>query len=303
MSMKHIFIVLFISILGLTSGVVVAKTPASQFGQLNWVDVKQAELSEAMLTPANGGNAGLLAQVGSDTVGTQAAPFPIIKSPRKALLFSAIIPGAGELYAKAYLPAIAFFALETTLWLMYNKYTKKGQELEDEFEAFADEHWRLDVYEAWLYNSDESITEGLDKEENRTHTLPRDDNDSVVRTQQYYEMIGKYDQFYAGWDDSGWFIGGPSGISKEGGYTYGTTRSPIRLEYMDRREDSNIQLKNATTMASIAILNHIVSAVDGAWSAYRYNKNYAKKQQTSIRFDTIQYAQHVYPAISFNMRW
>jgi hypothetical protein len=73
---------------------------------------------------------------------------------------------------------------------------------------------------------------------------------------------------------------------------------------MDMREDSNIELKNATTMASVVILNHIVSAVDAAWCTYRYNKNYAKKNKgAAFQIDTIQRDNKLYPAVSLNVRW
>lgn len=302
MSSKSKFLFLFVLMTAFSLNTAFAKTPASITNQFNWVNEKKAELSSVMLEQAQSGELNYLAQAINDTTSTAAVPFPLIKSPRKALLFSAVIPGAGELYAKSYIFAAAFLAVETTLWLMYNKYQKKGEDLENEFEDYADDHWRLEIYEAWL-GSDEAVQNGLNEESERTHTLPRDENtDEVIKTQQYYEMIGKYNQFYAGWDDSGWSFSGGT-LTPDGSYSYSDIRSPVRLKYMDMREDSNIQLKNATTMVSIVILNHIVSAVDAAWASYRYNKNYAKKHNTSLRLDTIRHAKRVYPALSFSMRW
>ncbi len=213
----------------------------------------------------------------TDSVAKQQVPFEIIKSPKIALLSSAVLPGLGELYAKSYIMSAVFVGLEATLWGMYFKYIDQGEKLEKEFQNFADAHWSREQYEQWITGPGSSVS--------KTHELPE------TNTQQYYEMIGKYDQFFRGWDDSD-------------AYSYGGERSPQRLKYMDMREDSNIELKNATTMASVVILNHIVSAVDAAWCTYRYNKNYAKKNKgAALQIDTIKRDRILYPALSLNVRW
>ncbi|MCI0513330.1 DUF5683 domain-containing protein [candidate division KSB1 bacterium] len=242
----------------------------------NLLNVRNGELQQLMTPSESTLATPIFAQV-TDSTKQAEAPFELIKSPRKALLFSVILPGAGELYSKAYIMSGVFFAAEATLWIMYSSYQGKGKDLEDEFKLYADAHWSQERYEIWI-NSPEA------REINRTHELP----DS--KTQQYYEMIGKYDQFFKGWDDAD-------------NYTYDGAPSPNRTNYMDMREDSNIQLKNATTMISLAILNHIVSAVDAAWASYRYNKNYAKTKGASLQFEPILQANRLYPALSLKMRW
>lgn len=244
---------------------------------LTFDDQKSAELVSIMSMSATGS---LLAQNSEGTEVVDSAkvvPFEIIKKPGRALLFSAIIPGTGEIYAESYIVGASLIAVEAALWVFYSKFHSKGKDLETEFEAFANAHWREDAYKDWIERNPETSI---------THELPE------TKTQQYYEMIGKYHQFYAGWDDSE-------------GYVYnGAEISPNRKKYMDMREDSNIQLKNATTMASVAMLNHILSAVNAAWTTYRYNKNYAQRNTgTSLQFDTIQYANQFCPALSLNMRW
>lgn len=278
MAMKKIVLTGLLLIFVLMSQSTLAKSPASESEKLYLYDAKQAELAKQMNPGIDLSQPLAFAQQTDTTHSMMNPAFPLIKSPRKALLLSAVIPGAGEVYSKAYIFGAAFFAAEVTLWLMYSKYTSKGKDLETEFQMYADDYWSRDDYLEWINSS-----EAIELQVQRTHELPD------TRTQQYYEMIGKYDQFYAGWSDSEQF-------------EYGE-RGGKRLEYMDMREDSNEQLKKASTMVSIAILNHIVSAVDAAWASYRYNKSHAEKVGTTMQFDTIQYAQEVCPAISLNMRW
>ena len=73
---------------------------------------------------------------------------------------------------------------------------------------FADEHWSEEEYKYWLWDSvynreiDYAIVSDTfpykDAQGGKTyfsHHLPD------KKTDQYYEMIGKYDQFRFGWDD------------------------------------------------------------------------------------------------------
>ena len=143
-------------------------------------------------------------------------------NPGKALLLSALIPGTGELYIASnsengtwnYIKSALFFTAEMGFWYGAISYAMRGQDQEDKYEAYADKRWNEDVYQAWefykaksedgsegVYEHDFETWQAEDWEEKRkylpnyfTHELP----DS--RTQQYYEMIGKYLlQFGAGW--------------------------------------------------------------------------------------------------------
>jgi hypothetical protein len=80
--------------------------------------------------------------------------------------------------------------------------------------------------------------------------------------QQYYELVGKYNQFVSGWAD----------VTDEDGVRVQPTQvdsaenflSEIRLTYEDRRNDSNKYLKRASTIGGLILVNHIISAVDAA---------------------------------------
>ena len=75
-----------------------------------------------------------------------------------------------------------------------------------------------------------------------------------LKNQQYYEMIGKYEQFVWGWDDVQ-------------ALTDSTGKSENRLAYEDMRHDSNTYLKRAGYAAGFILLNHIVSAIDASIAA------------------------------------
>ncbi|RKY84001.1 hypothetical protein DRQ09_09220, partial [candidate division KSB1 bacterium] len=169
------------------------------------------------------------------------------RSIPKAVLYSGIFPGGGEFYNHSYFKAIVFSGVEVIFWVVYLKYKDKGNDIDKEFKKFADEHWREDVYKNWL----EAYKEDHNGEEppHFTHTLPD------TKTQQYYEMIGKYEQFLIGWDD----VTDYGQISKR------------RLYYMDRRGESNKYLKRASYIAMGTILNRIVSMFDSAIAVRNYN--------------------------------
>ncbi|MBI3585746.1 MAG: hypothetical protein HY088_01290 [Ignavibacteriales bacterium] len=211
------------------------------------------------------------------------------KSPLLAGLFSAAIPGTGELYTQNYWRAGGFLAAEVALWIVYAAYTSKGNNQTDFFQNYADEHWSVVLYAQWIekyggqLNPDAGGFSGLvtgsgsqppwervdwaklnaaedqiaKKSGNGfTHRLPRRPE------QQYYELIGKYPQFAGGWDDGNIT---PSDIIT-------SNVSPRFLEYSAMRGKANDFFNIASTSASVLVANHILSALDAAWSATQFNQ-------------------------------
>ncbi|MBD3402716.1 hypothetical protein GF420_07460, partial [candidate division GN15 bacterium] len=119
------------------------------------------------------------------------------KSPFKAFVLSLAVPGAGQWYYGSKTKALLFFAVDVAAWGLHIKWHGDGVDMEDEFEAFNRQYWSRERYEQqylqWAYGftDDDLITEG-----EVSHHLPD------TRTQQYYEMTGKYDQFSWGWADA-----------------------------------------------------------------------------------------------------
>ena len=199
-------------------------------------------------------------------------------SPRRAFLYSALVPGAGEYYAGAKRKAAVFFGLEVLAWSLYAIWDGKGKEIEDEFRGTADEHFNPNDYVTWR------ITNTSDKTP-ITHDLPCKNYIDIYRprgsnratgefgdcpgseVQQYYELIGKYDQFVAGWSDLRDATGNltqPVQVDSAKNFD-----SDIRQAYEDRRDDSNRYLKRAITVAGLALINHVFSAIDAGRTAGR----------------------------------
>ncbi|MGH7449849.1 MAG: DUF5683 domain-containing protein [bacterium] len=210
---------------------------------------------------------------------------PRERSAGKAFLFSAVIPGAGQIYNKSFLKGLAFLGVEVGAWAVYAVYTQRGNDQEDAFEAYARAHWSEDEYWASLARlsgCDVNNRPCLRDYESKTfsHFLPDEPN------QTYYENIGKYDQFNAGWDDS------ISGEAKE-------RDSANRSLYTRLRKKANDQFKIATYGTSIVLVNHVISALDAAYTTYKFNREI----KASMGMEMQRYDQELVPALAMKMSW
>ena len=202
------------------------------------------------------------------------------KSLKKAFVFSLIIPGSGEFYANSKIKAALFFGLDVTLWGLYFNYHSKGKDKEKEYIVYADSHWDKYKYTTWLeinYGISSDTSRYYDTQNNEwkylSHHLPDG------KTQQYYEMIGKYEQFGGGWDD----------------FDEGADYSGHRASYVDMRHVSNDWLGKAKNMASISIANHILSAFDAAISVRKYNKRGERFSQIELKMRLTERNREVIP--------
>lgn len=239
------------------------------------------------------------------------------KSPWIAAGLSLVVPGAGEIYSENYLKGAVFIAVEATSWFIAYKYDKKGDRATDDFQAYANQHWNAVRYTNWtldhlnmlnpnittpvddyhdnIYGADNPIVDPNDcgppfdcinwVEQSKmerdvangatngyTHVLP------YWNDQQYYELIGKYKQFYSGWDDADINVR-PSDFEPQA-----TSRFKM---YAQTRADANHLYDVASTWVSIAVINHVVSAIDAYWSATRYNN--ALHAELKMRFEQTPY--------------
>ena len=189
------------------------------------------------------------------------------KRPLVGVLLSAAVPGAGEIYSGSWIKGAVFLGIEAGLWIYYVQFQNKGQDWEDIFHIYANEHWSKD---RWISN-------GGDADEG-THTLPS------TKTQQYYEMIGKYNQFMEGWDD--WVLNGPS-------------LTPHRDYYETLRDNSNQELIKASYCAMLVLANHVISAFDASWTVKRHNRKIESKARMGLQKVRDEYV----PVLSMNLSW
>jgi len=228
------------------------------------------------------------------------------KSPYLAAALSLVVPGAGEFYDESYIKSAVFVVLEATAITVGLIYNKKGDNQTNFFQNYADQHWSVVRYAKWTLKNAPSINSAVDptkynvfysngtvnwSELNRlesdigqyySHRLP------YHGEQQYYELIGKYPQYNVGWDD------------------FGDENTPFRYDvnlknltpnfyyYADERGKANSLYNVAAKAVVVVIINHIVSAIDAAWSAHSYNKNleiHASIEKFDSGFKVVYYPQ------------
>jgi hypothetical protein len=226
---------------------------------------------------------------------------PQKKSALSAALYSAILPGSGELYAQSYWKAALFFGLELAGWTAYAVFEHKGDQEDSQMRAYADKNWSEHRYWSKLYY--DALQQGdipnlpaydleeaengyllagydsemanslrfLEDELGHTHKLP------VTKTQQYYEMIYKYlTQFGNAWVDADFYF-----------TYYGNTdlMTPMMFEYRGIRNEMNNYYDMASTSLNAILINHVLSALDAALTTRKYNRTIS----ASIRLQQRKY--------------
>lgn len=238
--------------------------------------------------------------------------------PGKALLLSGILPGAGQLYAKDasflgipnYFYAGFFLAMEIGAWAGVAMYHNEGMNKQDEYIAYADDHWIYGApdygteydsyfgYEYWAASSYGSDGDNNTPDDNYGDTqtdwydltwsekqqyLPSDgfthELDPKDKDQQYYEMIGKYGQFAAGWDDY-----------TADNYPFNEWRTnskitPHRDYYLNLRKKSNDALDMSKNFTMVILGNHLLSALQAGFSISLHNKKLAREKTIEGAFN------------------
>lgn len=227
----------------------------------------------------------------------QLAQLPGYKLPKKALFFSALIPGAGELYAKSYIKAGAFLLAEVAAWTIYGAYTSKGKDEEKKYQAYADAHWDPEVWKQWKQN----FSNPLDDAHASTMEKYLSGDKTATTQQQYYEMIGKYSAFYVGWDFANYYENQSlfNTITLDSLESIQQNSSDIG-KYMDMRDKSNKLFRLARAATNYVIVNHILSAIDAAWTAKRHNN---KLLEASIQVEQLFYVDQLQPVLSLKIKW
>jgi len=220
------------------------------------------------------------------------------KSPYLAAGLSLAVPGAGEFYTEHYFESVAFFAADVAAWLLAYHYDKKGDTQTDFFQNYADAHWNVVQYALfsvrnyipqseqgnyhWLIpgtegrlpwlrinwgelNRMEQAIGGTVAGQYYSHVLP------LHGDQQYYELIGKYQEFYQGWDDADSTLITYNQISQR------LADGPTNMNYYSiERGKANNYYNTASAWVAVAIVNHVVNAAYAAFTAKWYNSAQAE---------------------------
>ena len=212
-------------------------------------------------------------------------------SSLKPMIASLVVPGFGQyLIHSPWWKTALFAGVEIAGIAGYISWTNKADDVTRKYENWADEHWDMNTWvngSAPLLSDIQSsgypgvtdvridgshhITIIVNGKYKSSHILlgNPDIDYTELRDWDFYEGIGKYDQFIAGWDDakSNWEI-----IYKNitDGEDELIVMTPNKQHYIELRNDSNVLYKNAKFAASALLFNHIFSALDALWNA---NKN------------------------------
>lgn len=183
------------------------------------------------------------------------------------ILASAAVPGSGEILNGKWKRGLLLLGLEAGLWYGYTLWHGRGDEIKGEFHDYANTHWSEEQWKEY-YNDD------LDPS---THSLPD------TKTQQYYEMIGKYDQFKQGWSD--WSPDGPD-------------LTPRRNEYETMRDESNQNYIRASYCTMAVLANHLLSALDTALILRQKRQAGAR-----VRMGLLDVEGRIKPVMSLSLQW
>ena len=240
---------------------------------------------------------------------------------------SAVVPGLGQAYNKSWIRAAVAGALEIGLWTGYFTWRGQGRDGEAAYQVFADRDWSAYRYGAWLneypgydgpdidiasiedvdvmnaggwttdqeqrvaaFFEDIRIAERLSRYNNAdgsgtgasfSHVLPNHGD------QQYYELIGKYYQYGAGWSD--WCAGrdpnDASCFSIEGFEQRDVfaQKTSLFFAYAEDHADANTLLRRASRATSIIVANHALAALDALLTARFHNRGLEIDSSVSLR--------------------
>jgi len=248
---------------------------------------------------------------------------PNLLVKKKSALISAglslVIPGAGQFYNGNFLKTAIFIAVEAagiTTAIIYNK---KGNDQTTHFHEIANKYWSVNRYAQWSLNNAQRLNPGITDEQVANFSANLFSNGSVnwnvlnnlesaigmqsssgyshrlypFGEQQYYEMIGKYDQFNPGWAD---FKEDPNNP-----FTYGDPVTDMFKSYSHQRGIANDFYSTAKTAVTVVMLNHVISALEAAWSTSRYNKKLEAK--VSLETQNIGFVKVVYPQLNLKFNF
>lgn len=211
----------------------------------------------------------------------------------KAMFKSLIIPGWGQIQNKDpwWMPAI-FACIESIGLVSSINYENRAEDIRREFESFGDDHWTIKL---WYFNTKRIFPDRWEKIIIGTHKLDfRVNGDyyhsdeltdlvkrysweeiSVLRDRDFYENIGKYDQFVGGWDDpyDDPFDSDGNWYSVKKGNVESVILTKQKEYYREQRHQSNLLKHYSRYAVTIVMFNHLASGLEAAWTANKKSKN------------------------------
>ncbi len=227
-------------------------------------------------------------------IGTAGAPVAEDIAPGEGastglrILASAVLPGTGEvLSGKKY--GFLLMAADVFAWTRVAKYHSDGKDLSDAYYAYADQHYS-DLYLWYGYNANfQNDPAYAEREGEGQYYFGSEFSSSEFNEldfvgvlplyvskendrREYYENLGKWDQFIFGWDD----YQNPRVHASEYGYTPADPTNAIsdlhqlwvsrnRETYRDMRNAANDAYKKRDRWLYVNIGLRVFSVLETAW--------------------------------------
>ena len=236
----------------------------------------------------------------------------------KYMVQSFIIPGWGQLSKNdpVWKP-IFFFGIETLAIGSNFHFNQKSYDYRVDFEDYADQNWDL---KRWFENTKIIFPEnwrdiivgthklGLKINGNYFNTTSLEDlskkhswsDIQVVRDRDFYENIGKYDQFVGGWSDEfdNPFDNKGNWFSERKGNVETVILTKNKNYYRDLRHKTNTYSNYARYAISVVMLNHIASGFDALISS-----NNVKSKIGKFSIELFPYRTLNEGGVLFNISW
>lgn len=176
-------------------------------------------------------------------------------SPALAGLMSAVLPGSAQL-AMGSRRGWIYLGVETAAWFGVWALREAGNQAEDDYRAFADEHWVWSEYDLGPCPDKYAGEPGYETAYADEGLGPRDFDEERAR------LVDLYDNARADWYD----------VLGDRVYACGWDRLGNRSRFASMRDDANGLFGAAQGLVAVAFLNHVVSAVDAAKMASNRRK-------------------------------
>ncbi|MBM3235760.1 hypothetical protein FJZ31_05630 [Candidatus Poribacteria bacterium] len=212
----------------------------------------------------------------------------ILKSPSKAFLFSAFIPGTGVIYAESK-RGYLYIVTEIGFFAGYYLVRRNASSLRDDYVQQVKEHVKFDTEVTPGINPADKFDKDWNMEDFEHATMY--DNWHNVYTEDDGKPVERVGPFY--WDD------------RENVKNEDRQRNPDsqnRQVALDQREDSNSRFKLARTFLGLVVFNHLVSAIDARITAKLYNKRLIS-EKSELSFKTTILPDSVESRFEFHRRF
>jgi hypothetical protein len=211
-------------------------------------------------------------------------------APRRwwALLASAAVPGLGETLTGRYVRGGVLIAADVAVWTVWFDKNAEGDDLEEDYRAFALEHWSEERWKASVGGDPDSgidenfrlWAEDVGATDAETFLdiplwVSREDDE-----REWFENLGKWDVFAWGWRefwDPAWNEENNFDVTRGGAYRPqpddpGTWfesddpfATPLRRRYQAMRNESNDAFDTRDTLTNVALLTRVFSLLQMAY--------------------------------------